>query len=182
MIEIRIAQKSDAQDILNIYAHYVEQTNITFEYVVPSLLEMETRIQKTLQDYPYLVAMLDHQIVGYAYASRYATRKAYDWDCELSIYVSSSHHLCGIGQQLYQAMFLILEKMNVQNVYACITHPNEKSESFHQKLGFQSVGIFHQCGYKFEKWHDVIWMEKRIGKRNQVKEIIPFSLLIQHVM
>lgn len=176
MTAIRIASIDDAKSILEIYAPYIEKTNITFEYDVPSVEEMRQRIEKTLKDYPYLVALKDHQIVGYAYASRYASRKAYDWDCELSIYVADNIHQQGVGKELYEALLSLLKIMNIQNVYACITHPNIKSENFHKKFGFETVGIFHRCGYKFDTWHDIVWMEKRIGSE-EVQEFIPFSML-----
>lgn len=175
-IKLRIAKKEDAKEILDIYSYYVKETNITFEYEVPSIEDMQKRIETTLQNYPYIVACQDKRIVGYAYASRYASRKAYDWDCELSIYVSSSFQQNGLGKELYKYLLSLLKIMNVFNVYACITHPNQKSEAFHKKLGFRSVGIFHECGYKFGKWHDIVWMEKRL-QNNDVYDFIPFSLL-----
>lgn len=176
-MELRIATKQDATSIRNIYAPYVKETNITFEYEVPSINEMAQRIEKTLQDYPYIVITEDDQIVGYAYASRYKGRKAYDWDCELSIYVNQNVQGQGLGKRLYQSLFQLLQMMNIQNVYACITYPNEKSERFHECFGFHKIGTFTKSGYKFGKWHDMIWMEKHIGNYYHVLDIIPFSLL-----
>lgn len=176
-MKIRVAQLYDAKDIQKIYAPYVEKTNITFEYDIPCIEEMESRIEQTLEKYPYLVALQEEKIVGYAYASPFQARQAYQWDCELSIYMGEQYHGQGISQSLYQGLFHILKLMNIQNVYACITYPNLKSEKFHQKLGFSLVGCFHQTGYKFGKWHDMIWMEKHIGDYQQVKDIIPFSQL-----
>ncbi len=176
-MNIRVAKASDAKDIQRIYAPYVKNTNITFEYVIPSVEEMAKRIKKTLENYPYLVAEMDGRIVGYAYASLYRERHAYLWDSELSIYLDEDYHGQSIAKALYEKLFNILQAMHIQNVYACITYPNEKSEKFHQKFGFELIGCFHQVGYKFEKWHDVIWMEKSIGDKNDVQEVIPFSLL-----
>lgn len=176
-MEIRIARKEDSQDIQKIYAPYVEKTNITFEYDIPTVSEMEKRITSTLKDYPYLVALIDDKIVGYAYASRYHSRQAYGWDSELSVYLDESYHGKEIGKSLYMCLLNLLVKMNVQNVYACITYPNDKSERFHKKLGFELIGCFHKAGYKFAQWHDVIWMEKHINDYQNVKEIIPFSML-----
>lgn len=175
-MEIRVARKEDSQYIQKIYASYVEKTNITFEYTTPTILEMENRILSTLRDYPYLVALEDNQIVGYAYASRYCSREAYGWDSELSIYLDENYHGKGIAKVLYLRLLSLLQMMNVQNVYACITYPNEKSERFHQSFGFKLVGCFHKAGYKFGKWHDVIWMEKDINDYKKVEEVIPFSM------
>lgn len=176
-MEIRIATLEDAKEIQDIYAYYVLNTNITFEYEVPSIEEMQERINNTLQHYPYLVAVESGEIIGYAYASRFSERKAYDWDCELSIYIKNGLSRNGCGTKLYKTLIAILKKMNIKNVYACITHPNMKSEKFHDVFGFQVVGIFQNCGYKFEKWHDVIWLEKSIGNYQEVSAFIPFSAL-----
>lgn len=174
-MEIRVANKNDGKDILKIYKPYIEKTNITFEYAVPSVEEMEQRIEKTLERYPYLVGEVDGHIAGYAYASLYRSRQAYNWDCELSIYVDENYHGSGIATLLYNNLLEILKLMNIQNVYACITYPNEKSERFHHRLGFEKIGVFKKCGYKFKQWHDVVWMDKQIGNYDDVKDIILFS-------
>lgn len=176
-MDIRLATIKDAKDILNIYSFYVENTNISFEYEIPSLEEMENRICNTLKNYPYIIATVHNKVIGYAYASAYHSRKAYDWDCELSIYVDEAYHGQNVAKTLYETLINILKIMNIQNVYACIVHPNVKSEAFHHRLGFKDVGIFTKSGYKFGKWHDVIWMEKAIGNYKEVKSVIKFSQL-----
>lgn len=85
---IRSAKISDAKALIAIYAPYVENTAITFEYAVPSLSDFENRIAQTLQRFPYLVYEEEGEILGYAYASTYKNRAAYDWSCEVSIYVA----------------------------------------------------------------------------------------------
>lgn len=176
-MEIRLANRNDAQAIHDIYAPYVEKTNITFEYDIPSVEQMQERMVSTLKNYPYLVAVDEGKVVGYAYASLFRVRKAYEWDCELSIYVDWNHRGQKIGKPLYLTLLKLLKCMHIQNVYACITHPNESSERFHEQLGFRYVGCFLQSGYKFEKWHDVIWMEKAINDYQHVEDVIPFSQL-----
>lgn len=86
-ITIRTAKPSDADRLLEIYAPYVENTAITFEYEVPSVDEFRQRIENTLKKYPYIVAIKDDKIVGYAYAGTFKSRAAYDWDVELSVYL-----------------------------------------------------------------------------------------------
>ena len=163
-------------DIWYIYKHYVEYTNVSFEYQVPTIEEMKYRMKKTMEKYPYLVAVDNGKVIGYTYASEFQQRAAYQWDVELSIYLGDKYHGKNIASYLYNAMFMILNKMNIQNVYACITHPNERSEAFHHKMGFLDVGIFYKCGYKFGKWHDVIWMDRNIGN-HQVLPVTYFSCL-----
>ena len=97
-MEIRPVRLEDANALLRIYAPYVLETTVTFEYEVPSLSEFQDRIKKITQDFPYYVAVEDHKIIGYAYAGRYKERQAYDWGCELSIYLNyryRSHHRHG---------------------------------------------------------------------------------------
>ena len=98
-IEILIASPNDAQDLLNIYSYYVENTAITFEYDVPSLQEFQQRIENTLKTYPYLIAKIGDEIVGYTYASPFHARKAYSWCVETSIYVDHHYQKNGIGKK-----------------------------------------------------------------------------------
>ncbi len=162
-MEIRLANKQDAKQIRDIYKYYVQETTITFEYDVPSLEEMENRITQTLINYPYYVALVDQKIVGYAYAGVYKNRAAYQWGCELSVYVDHKEHGRGIATHLYDCLIAELKSMRFQKLYACIALPNEKSVSFHQKYGFQQNALFKNTGYKFNQWIDMIWMEKTLN-------------------
>lgn len=171
---IRSATISDAEEILSIYAPYVEQTAITFEYDVPSVEEFRQRIAKTLERYPYLVAEDDTGIVGYAYAGVFKARAAYDWCVETSIYVRMNAHGHGIGKRLYAELELLLKQQGILNVNACITWadlPDEyvthQSPEFHSHLGYAKCAHFHKCGYKFGRWYDMIWMEKMIGEHGE---------------
>ena len=185
MISIRTATEDDAEELLAIYAPYVKQTAITFEYDVPSKKDFKSRISHTLEKYPYLVAEEDGKIVGYAYVSPFKERAAYDWSVETSIYVDMIQKRKGIGRLLYDRLEEILKKQGILNVNACIGYPQiddeyltKDSVYFHEKLGYHMVGTFHQCGYKFNRWYDMVWMEKFIGEhsmqRNQ-PDVIPFS-------
>ena len=182
---IRIATPEDAAEILKIYAPYVEDTAISFEYEVPSVDEFRDRIERTLERYPYIVAEQDDRIIGYAYVSIFHERKAYDWAVETSIYVDKNCKRNGCGMQLYQALEKILKKQHISNLYACIAYTEQEDEHltndsmhFHEHLGYELVGTFKQCGYKFNKWYDMIWMEKMIGEHPEMPEaFIPFSVL-----
>ncbi len=171
MIQIRTATLADAEAILTIYRPYVLHTAITFEYEVPTVEEFRERIENTLKRYPYLVAVKDGAIVGYAYAGSFHTRAAYDWGKELSVYVAMEEKRQGIGRMLYEAMEAALKRMGVCNLYACIASPEAEdeylthdSERFHARLGFEKIALFRQCGYKFGRWYNMIWMEKVIGE------------------
>lgn len=169
-VQIRTAKISDAEDILAIYGYYVEHTAISFDYDAPSLAEFKERIRKTLEKYPYLVAVRDGKIVGYSYAGSFVGRAAYDWSAELTIYLSPEEKGHGTGRKLYERLETELADMGIRNMYACIGDPLEEdeyltrsSENFHAHMGFTKVGTFHKCGYKYGRWYNMIWMEKIIN-------------------
>ena len=175
---IRPARESDANEILDIYAPYIEKTAITFECRVPDPDSFRRRIRDIAKDYPYLVCLLDDRIVGYAYAHRQMERAAYGWNAELSVYLSPDHQRNGIGRALYTALIEILELQNIRNLYAGITLPNPKSQGLHRALGFRDLGVYHLTGYKFGSWRDVVWMEKRIGTDEELpKPFLPIHRL-----
>ena len=99
---IRTARPEDAEALLEIYAPYVLQTAVTFEYDVPSVEEFTARIEQTLKRYPYLVAEVDGAVAGYAYASPFHARAAYGWDTELSIYLQPGLQRHRLGSRLYR--------------------------------------------------------------------------------
>ncbi len=175
-LEIRIAHKGDARELLGIYEPYVVMTPITFEYEVPTLEEFENRIMTTKQSYPYLVATVDGVIAGYCYAAAFKSRAAYQWAVETSIYLSESFHGGGVAKALYEKMEEILTRQNICTLIACITYPNNKSVRFHEKFGYETVAHFHKCGFKLGQWRDVIWMEKTLQEHPANPEvIIPFG-------
>ena len=173
---VRLASLQDAPSLLEIYAWYVEHTAITFEYEVPSLEEFERRMGTTLKKYPYLVIEADGSIAGYAYAGPFVGRAAYDWACELTIYLDHNCLKHGLGRTLYSALEEALKSMGILNMYACIGWPEKEDEyltqnsgHFHEHLGFTLAGTFRKCGYKFGRWYDMIWMEKIIGAHEEAQ-------------
>lgn len=164
-MEIRLAKPSDARSLLDIYAPYVEKTAITFEYEVPTVEDFANRVEKTLEKYPYLVAEEDGVVLGYAYASTYYARAAYDWAVELSVYVSLDSRGQGVGTKLYDALEYLLDQMGYVHFLACISLPNEASLALHRKRGYQQVAHFPKIGYKFNNWHDIVWLQKSLEKQ-----------------
>lgn len=179
---IRIATPADAERLLQIYAPYVTDTAISFEYTVPSVTEFRARINNTLQKYPYLVAEHNGQIVGYTYAGPFIARAAYGWNVETTIYLQKDKKKAGIGRALYEALEKALTLQNILTANACIGYPETEdayltlnSIQFHEHLGYRMVGIFHQCGYKFGRWYHMAWMEKHLGEHTDGPDaVIPF--------
>lgn len=170
-LTIRTASPADAKALLTIYAPYVTDTAITFEYQVPTVEEFAGRIRRVLEKYPYLVAEQDGEILGYAYVGTFHDRAAYDWAVETSIYVNQNKRRTGIGKTLYLALEAVLKEQGILNLNACIGYPEVEDEyltknsvEFHAHLGYRFVGEFRQCGYKFGRWYNMVWMEKHIGE------------------
>ena len=167
----RTARPEDAEELLKIYAPYVENTAITFEYEAPSIEEFQQRIENTLRKYPYFVAEQDGKPAGYAYAGPLKERAAYDWAVETTIYIQQEKRGIGIGKRLYDRLESVLKEQGILNLYACIAYPEQEDEyltmdsvNFHKRLGYQQIGKFQNCGYKFQRWYHMIWMEKEIGQ------------------
>ncbi|MBR1860535.1 MAG: N-acetyltransferase [Lachnospiraceae bacterium] len=183
-MEIRTATLEDAARILEIYAPYVEKTAITFETEVPDITEMRSRIEGKLKEYPYLVAVIDGEIEGYAYAGHFHERAAYDHSAEVSIYITDGYKERGIGRALYEKLEELLKKQNVYVCYACIASTERENDEnltdasirFHKKMGYGLAGTFTHCGYKFGKWYSMVWMEKPLCERPaNPGDFIPFK-------
>ncbi len=164
-MNIRPATIQDAQAMLDIYAPFVLNSVISFELEVPKLATFAEKITSTTQRYPWLVAEQDDAVIGYAYASPFRERAAYDLTAESSIYVLPDFHSkkiegVSIAARLYDALFTELQKSGFKQIIGVITSPNRVSENFHTKMGFKSIGIFSAIGFKFGHWHDVHFMQK----------------------
>ena len=173
-MKIEPVKIEDAEELLSIYAPYVRDTAISFEYDVPPLSEFRDRIRNISSDLPYIKAVESGEILGYAYASKFKNRKAYDWSVEVTVYVRKDSRKSGVGKMLYNALEDSLKRIGVLNMNACIALPKEEDEHlsnasycFHKKMGFKLVGTFHDSGYKFDTWYDMIWMEKIIGEHQK---------------
>lgn len=163
-INIRTVHLEDAKKLLEIYSYYVENTTITFEYAVPTILEFKNRIQEITKKFPYIVLEVDGILSGYAYANTFKDRSAYDWTVESSIYIYNNLKGKGYGKILHNELVNRLKRQGIVTIEACITYPNIDSIKFHEKEGYKKVAHFNKVGYKFNKWHDVLWYEKVINE------------------
>ena len=175
--KIELVQLSDAEDILAIYTPYIKNTVITFEYEVPSLQSFQDRISSIYKTYPYLVYRIDGEIAGYAYASSYRSRAAFQWDVETSIYLNEKFQGKGIATKLYEVLLEFLKLQGFYQVYAYITYPNDKSIGLHKKFGFTKMGMYPKTGYKSGQWCDLIALGKTINESNTVIPYTPFNQL-----
>ena len=160
---IRPVTAADAAELVAIYAPYVLETAVTYEYEVPSVEEFRGRIENTTKNYPYLAAVENGEILGYAYASSFHPRAAFRWSAEATVYLKQEAHGRGIGRMLYEKLEEILRKQNVQTVIALIADPNPESVAFHEKLGYRVAGRLTNCAYKLGQWRGMYYMEKSLG-------------------
>lgn len=161
--EVRLATTADAERVRAIYAPHVRDSAVSFEREVPTVEEIERRIERTLESLPWLVVERDGEVVGYAYAHAYRRREAYQWAVESTVYVDESHQRRGVARGLYTSLLEVLRRQGYRTVYAAIALPNPASVEFHESMGFEPVGVFENAGYKGGAWHDVGWWALSLG-------------------
>ena len=162
-LHLRGVRDEDADAIARIYAPYVETTADSFEEIAPDAAEMRRRFAETTASYPWLVATLDGEVAGYAYGHMHRARPAYRPSVEVSVYVDEPAQRRGIARLLYGALFRELAQRGYHRAFAGITASNENSIAFHRNAGFTPIGVFHEIGYKFGRWHDTSWWERDLS-------------------
>lgn len=155
-IEIRPAVAGDAARICSIYNRYVATTTISFEEDAVVVTDMAERIRNVNEvGLPWLVAVADNDVIGYAYATRWRVRPAYRHSVESSVYLSQEAVGHGVGASLYQFLIDELRTRGLRTVIAGIAQPNARSVALHERLGFCKVAHFAEVGFKFDRWVDV---------------------------
>ena len=164
-ITLRPAQDSDLPAITAIYAHHVLHGTGTFETTPPTLGEMmERRADVLNRKLPYLVAVEGVEVLGFAYCNWFKPRPAYRYSAEDSIYVAPGAQGRGLGHALLQALSEQAEAAGVRKLIAVIGDSgNTGSIGVHRACGFTHVGVIRSCGWKFDRWLDVVLMEKTLG-------------------
>lgn len=160
---IRLANPTDAVQMLAIYAPYIRNTSITFETTVPAVADFANRIRSGLENWPWLVYEKDGQVIGYAYASQYRERVAYQWSVECSVYIHEDHFRSQVATSLYKILFTFLKSQGFTTVYAVINLPNERSVALHEKMGFTHFATYQNVGYKLGQWKNVGWWQLQLN-------------------
>ncbi len=156
---IRLAEKRDVPEILEIYVPFILETAVTFEETVPDENSFWERIQGIMSELPYLVCEIDGRIAGYAYASAYRSRASYRWAKEVSVYIHPDFHRRRVAQALYTSLNEMVRYQGIADLLAIITMPNEPSVAFHEQFGYRKSGEFSKIGYKLGQWQNVGWFE-----------------------
>jgi L-amino acid N-acyltransferase YncA len=165
-LEIRPAAAADLPSITEIYQHAVRFGTATFELTSPDLSEMTRRFDALTADgFPYLVAVLDGRVVGYAYAGAYRPRPAYRFTVENSIYLQPAIQGRGIGQKLLQRLIADCKARGFRQMIAVIgDSANAASIGVHSRCGFQMIGTHPDVGFKFGRWLDTVMMQLALGE------------------
>ena len=152
-VNIRKAEPADIGGIASIYEQAVLLGTASFEVTPPSEEEMLSRMQ-TIEagHYPYLVAELEHQILGFAYAGQYRPRKAYRYTVEDSIYVHPECRRLGVGTQLLTSLIAECDLRGFREII-----------KLHEHCGFRHVGVLKNVGYKFDRWLDSVLMQRTLA-------------------
>ncbi|MGC4234491.1 MAG: GNAT family N-acetyltransferase [Niabella sp.] len=173
-MKIQIANSSHAKQISAIYAPFVTDGLVTFETQIPGIEEFENRIVQYSRKYPWLVMVEGTTVLGYAYASAYRERVAYQWVAECSVYIHPDQKKKGIAGRLYTALFKLLQLQGIYKVYAVITVPNPESVGFHEKMGFRWFATYENVGYKSGHWCHVGWWQLTLKEADENIPAPPF--------
>ena len=166
MTKIRPSTASDVAAIAQIYAHHVLHGTGTFETTPPTEQEMASRREDVLaKGLPYLVVEDASGVCGFAYCNWFKPRPAYRFSAEDSIYLAPQAAGKGLGRQLLAELMAQAERAGVRKLIAVIgDSANQGSVGVHRSCGFEQVGLLTSCGWKFERWLDVVLMECPLGQ------------------
>lgn len=162
---IRPSDALDIPAIAAIYAWSVRHGTGTFELDAPDEAETARRRDDVLaKGLPWLVAERGGSVVGYAYANHFRPRRAYRFCLEDSIYLAPEAQGQGVGRALLAELLSRCEARGARQVLAVIgDSANRGSIGLHRALGFRPVGLLEASGWKFERWLDVVIMQRTLG-------------------
>lgn len=168
-LTLRPATASDIAAITAIYAESVANGIGTYELDAPDQAEMARRHAAITADrFPYLVAVDSSGVIlGYAYASPFRTRPAYDWICENSVYVAADARGRSVGRLLLERLIEETTALGLRQMVAVIGGANPASVALHRALGFIHVGTMPASGLKFGRWLDTVIMQRALGEGSQ---------------
>jgi L-amino acid N-acyltransferase YncA len=164
-VTVRRAALADIPAITRIYTHAVDHGTASFELSAPDEGEMTRRFNElTTGGFPYLVAVIDGAVVGYAYAGPYRARPAYRFTVENSVYVAHDSHRRGVGKALLEALIEASTEKGFRLMVAVIGDSNQAASiGLHEAAGFKHAGVFENIGYKFDRWLDSVLMQRALG-------------------
>jgi L-amino acid N-acyltransferase YncA len=156
---IRDFEDADVASACTLTNHYIEHTPVHFGVHPLSTHEFRAMWQSGREKYPWLAAAIDGHFAGYAKASRWREREAYQFTAEVGLYIESPFHGQGVGRALYGELLKRLHQAGFHTAVGGVTLPNEASVRLHESMGFTKVGVFREVGRKFDAWHDTGWWQ-----------------------
>jgi phosphinothricin acetyltransferase len=164
-VSIRPSTSHDLPAVTAIYAWNVLHGTGTFELEAPNVTEMTRRRDDVLaKGLPWLVAEVGGEVAGFAYANHFRPRRAYRFCLEDSIYLAADAFGRGLGRLLLAELLARCEAAGARQMLAVIgDSANAASVGVHRALGFEQVGVLKAAGWKFERWLDVVLMQKQLG-------------------
>jgi phosphinothricin acetyltransferase len=156
---IRLATREDISAIVALSNWAAVNTPANFALEPESEDMWAATWEATCEKHPWLVAVEDERVIGFAKSGPHRTRGAYAWTAEVSVYVDASAHRRGIGAELYARFIPTLGEQGYVTLLAGITLPNPASVKLHENFGFVRCGAYHRAGWKFGSWHDVGYWE-----------------------
>ncbi|MBI2844031.1 MAG: N-acetyltransferase [Armatimonadetes bacterium] len=159
-IELRPAQSEDAAAIAEIYNCAIRSTTATFDTEEKSVDDRLRWLAEHGDRYPVIVAVVDGRVVGWGSLSPYGERPAWRFTVENAVYVSPDFQGRGAGRAILRRLTELAKGLRYHAVIAQVVEGNEASLRLHESLGFETVGVLKQVGYKFDRWLDVILMER----------------------
>lgn len=154
---------SDIPAITAIYRHYVETSAITFDTEPPgeeAIAEKYAGLRRL--GHPLIIAERGGRTIGYAYASVYRPRAAYRFTAEDSIYLDPEETGRGLGRLLLTELLAQSKAFGFRQMLAVITADTANSVRLHEKFGFEHVGYYRAVGFKFDRWHDIVHLQKSL--------------------
>lgn len=160
-VTVRGVSEADLPEVNRLYNHYVLRSHATFDLEARTLAAARDWVRALDRTrYPLLIAYRGETSVGFASASRYRPRAAYEQTVETSVYVTPEHTSRGIGAALYEAMLGAIDAAGFHRALAAIALPNDASVRLHERFGFRCVGRLTEVGWKFGRFWDVAWYER----------------------
>ena len=162
--KIRSARIGDLASILEVLNGEIRTSASNFHWEPRPLKELEQEFRSAEGCYPWLVAELDGLVGGFAKASAFRPKQAYDWTAEVTVYLAPNVQGKGVGRALYTSLLEQLKDLGFHLAIGAITQPNAASEGLHQALGFHLVGVLREVGWKMDAWHDVAYWAKQLSQ------------------
>lgn len=170
---LRPARLADLESLLAILNHEIQTSASNFHWTPRPLAEMREEWTAAEGRYPWFIAECEGELGGFAKASSFRPKQAYDWTAEVTIYLDPKAQGQGVGRILYEQLLDELKERGFHLAIGAITKPNVASEGLHSSLGFRQIGVLSEVGWKMDKWHDVSYWAKQLSHGPADSRLIP---------